>query len=97
MLLFPLAVLPPNNIALELLIDVKVKELLGGGLSPVTVGDIHCPKIIIIYLINDQFVDYKYIINIIMCCYTDLMRVYKNVFHYSYHNCTGHQVVWVNY
>ena len=35
---------PPNNIALELLIDVKVKEYIGGGLSPVTVGDIHCPK-----------------------------------------------------
>ena len=25
------------------------------------------------------------------------MRVYKNVFHYSYHECTGHQVVSVHY
>ena len=44
LILIPLAVQPPSNIALELLIDVKVKLLIGGGLSPVTVGDIHCPK-----------------------------------------------------
>ena len=44
LLLLPLAVSPPNNIALELLIDFKVKRTIGGGLSPVTVGDIHCPK-----------------------------------------------------
>ena len=64
MLLLPLvfiAVSPPNNIALELLIDVKVKSLIGGGLSPVTDGDIQSPKIIIIYYYfnNYQFVDYK--------------------------------------
>ena len=41
---------PPNNIALELLIDVKVKSSIGGGLSPVTIGDIHCPKISIIII-----------------------------------------------
>ena len=62
-LLNPLAVKPPNNIALELLIIIndKVNWFIGGGLSPVTVGDIQSPKIINIYnnIINDQFVDYK--------------------------------------
>ena len=43
LLLHPLVVSPPNNIALELLIDVKVKSLIGSGLSPVIVGNIHCP------------------------------------------------------
>ena len=36
--------LPPNNTALDLFIDVKVNSSIGGGLSPVTMGDIHCPK-----------------------------------------------------
>ena len=44
---------PPNNIALELLIDVKVKSRIGGGLSPVTVGDIQSPKIINIFLLGE--------------------------------------------
>ena len=35
---------PPNIIAVVLVIDVKVKELIGGGLSPVTVGEVHSPK-----------------------------------------------------
>ena len=48
MLLAPLGTRPPNNIALELSIDVKVKAYIGGGLSPVIVGDIHCPKLTII-------------------------------------------------
>ena len=48
-LLLSLAVTPPNSIALELLIDVKVKQKIGGGLSPVTVGDIHSPKIILLH------------------------------------------------
>ena len=35
---------PPNIIAVVLVIDVKVKESIGGGLSPVTVGEVHSPK-----------------------------------------------------
>ena len=38
------SILPPNIIAVVLVIDVKVKELIGGGLSPVTVGEVHSPK-----------------------------------------------------
>ena len=44
MSLFPLLVSPPNNTAVLLATDVRVKELIGGGLSPVTVGVIHSPN-----------------------------------------------------
>ena len=43
-LLYPSPVSPPNNIAVVLVIDVKVKISIGGGLSPVTVGKVHSPK-----------------------------------------------------
>ena len=35
---------PPNNTAVLLVTDVRVNSLIGGGLSPVTVGVIHSPK-----------------------------------------------------
>ena len=35
---------PPNNIALLSFTDVRVKPLVGGGLSPVISGEIHSPK-----------------------------------------------------
>ena len=44
MLLRPLGVRPPNNTALSLVTDVRVKLLQGGGLSPVTAGEIHWPE-----------------------------------------------------
>ena len=44
MLLFPSEVPPPNNTALLLVTDVRVKLLQGGGLSPVTAGEIHWPE-----------------------------------------------------
>ena len=44
MLLSPLGVSPPNNIAVFLVIDVIENSLIGGGLSPVTVGVIHSSK-----------------------------------------------------
>ena len=44
MLLLPLVVKPPNNTAVLLVTDVRVKSSIGGGLSPVTVGEIHSPK-----------------------------------------------------
>ena len=37
-------VLPPNSTAVLLVTDVRVKRAIGGGLSPVTVGEIHSPK-----------------------------------------------------
>ena len=40
-LLSPLGVSPPNNTALLSVTDVRVKLLQGGGLSPVTAGEIH--------------------------------------------------------
>ena len=43
-LLLPPPILPPNNKLVVLVIDVKVKSLIGGGLSPVTVGEVHSPK-----------------------------------------------------
>ena len=44
LLLTPLVVAPPNNTAVLLVIDVRVKSSIGGGLSPLTVGVIHSPK-----------------------------------------------------
>ena len=44
LLLYPLVVLPPNNTAVLLLTDVRVNELIGGGLSLATFGVIHSPK-----------------------------------------------------
>ena len=35
---------PPNNTALLLVTDVRVKASQGGGLSPVTAGEIHWPE-----------------------------------------------------
>ena len=43
-LLYPPPVPPPNNKLVVLVIDVKVKASIGGGLSPVTVGEVHSPK-----------------------------------------------------
>ena len=45
-LLYSSPILPPNIIAVVhvLVIDVKVKSSIGGGLSPVTVGEVHSPK-----------------------------------------------------
>ena len=44
LLLGPLGVFPPNNMAQSLVNDVKVKELIGGGLSPVRLGELHLPN-----------------------------------------------------
>ena len=44
LLLIPSPILPPNNKPVVLVIDVKVKLEMGGGLSPVTVGEAHSPK-----------------------------------------------------
>ena len=44
-LLFPSPILPPNNKPVVSFIDVKVKLEMGGGLSPVTVGEVHSPNL----------------------------------------------------
>ena len=45
LLVSPMAVEPPNNTAVLLLATaVRVKLLIGGGLSPETVGVIHSPN-----------------------------------------------------
>ena len=44
LLFLPAPITPPNNIAVVLVIDDKVKAVIGGGLSPVTVGEVHLPK-----------------------------------------------------
>ena len=43
-LLDPSGVSPPNNTALSLVSDVKVKKLTGGRVPPLIVGDSHSPK-----------------------------------------------------
>ena len=42
--LSPSVLSPPNNTAVSLVTDVRVNSSIGGGLSPVTAGEIHSPK-----------------------------------------------------
>lgn len=44
-LLDPLTESPPNRRALSSVTEVKVKESMGGGLSPVTTGENHSPTV----------------------------------------------------
>ena len=42
--LSPSVLSPPNNTAVSLVTDARVNSSIGGGLSPVTAGEIHSPK-----------------------------------------------------
>ena len=44
LLLDPFVVMPPKSTALFLVMEVKVKSSIGGGLSPITDGDNHSSK-----------------------------------------------------